>query len=253
MRILQSLVIACSMYSKIPMPQVDWNEKNMKYAMCFFPVIGAVIGAAQYVVGNYLLQCDVGNIFFAAVMTLIPVFITGGIHLDGFMDTMDALGSYGDKEKKLAILKDSNSGAFAVLGMGCYFVWSLGMWSEVTRDMLPVIAGIYVISRALSGLSVVTFRAARNSGLAKNFQDRAQKKTVTIIMILVLCGASAYLLWQDLKMGIAAMCAAVIMFTYYYLVSYKQFGGITGDLAGFFLQMNELLMVTFIVVVGMIK
>ena len=39
-----SFKIAFSMYSKIPMPKTDWNKKNMKYAMCFFPMVGAAIG-----------------------------------------------------------------------------------------------------------------------------------------------------------------------------------------------------------------
>ena len=42
------LIIAFAMYSRIPMPRVDWSEKNMRYAMCFFPVIGIVIAAAEY-------------------------------------------------------------------------------------------------------------------------------------------------------------------------------------------------------------
>ena len=46
MWIFNSLIIAIAMYSKIPMPQAEWNEKNMRYAMCFFPVVGVVIGAA---------------------------------------------------------------------------------------------------------------------------------------------------------------------------------------------------------------
>ena len=40
---MQSLFIALSMYSKIPVPGVEWNEKNMKYALCFFPVVGVII------------------------------------------------------------------------------------------------------------------------------------------------------------------------------------------------------------------
>ena len=63
---------------------VDWNEKNMKYAMCFFPVAGVVTGALEYAAGYALLTwTDCGSLFFAAVMTLIPVLVTGGIHMDG--------------------------------------------------------------------------------------------------------------------------------------------------------------------------
>lgn len=50
MYLLNSLAIAISMYSKIPAPNVEWNEKNMKYAMCFFPVVGAVIGIIQFLI-----------------------------------------------------------------------------------------------------------------------------------------------------------------------------------------------------------
>ncbi len=53
---------------------------------------------------------------------LIPVWITGGIHLDGYADTCDALSSYGDREKKLEILKDPHCGAFAVIRLCSYFL-----------------------------------------------------------------------------------------------------------------------------------
>ena len=46
MWLLNAMIIAIAMYSKIPMPRVDWNEKNMRYAMCFFPLVGVIIGAA---------------------------------------------------------------------------------------------------------------------------------------------------------------------------------------------------------------
>ena len=115
MRFLSSLAVALSMYSKIPVPTVDWNEKNMKHAMCFFPVVGVVTGALEYAAGYVLLtDTECGSFFFAAVMTLIPILVTGGIHMDGFADTMDAISSYGDREKKLAVLKDPHTGAIAV-------------------------------------------------------------------------------------------------------------------------------------------
>ena len=59
MRLIQACLIAISMYSKIPVPRVEWKEKNMKYAMCFFPVIGVVIGICMYLAGTFLLRQDV--------------------------------------------------------------------------------------------------------------------------------------------------------------------------------------------------
>ena len=90
MKFLEPMIIAFSMYSKIPMPRIEWNKKNMKYTMCFFPLIGVVTGAIIYLAGMFLdgnifSKVHSGRLMFAAIMTLIPVFVSGGIHLDGWI------------------------------------------------------------------------------------------------------------------------------------------------------------------------
>ena len=80
MNMLKSLIIALAMYSKLPVPNIDWDEKNMRYAMCFFPVVGVIIGALVFGAGQLILRyTECGKLFFAAVMTMIPVAVTGGI------------------------------------------------------------------------------------------------------------------------------------------------------------------------------
>ncbi len=248
MSIINSFFIAFSMYSRIPVPRVDWEKENMRYAMCFFPMIGVVIGAVMYLAGWLLDKTSVGGLFRGVVFTLIPIMITGGIHMDGFMDTMDALGSWGDREKKLEILKDSHAGAFAILGMGCYLMWSVAVWSELPAEVLRVCGVSFVLSRALSGYSVVTFPAARNSGLLKMFQDGAQKKVVRITMCLYVAAAVIMMAVMNARAMTGAVTGVMIAFLYYIVVSRKQFGGVTGDLAGFFLETAELAMFTGILV-----
>lgn len=248
MSIINSFFIALSMYSRIPVPRVDWKKENMRYAMCFFPMIGVVIGAVMYLAGWLLDKTSVGGLFRGVVFTLIPIIITGGIHMDGFMDTMDALGSWGDREKKLEILKDSHAGAFAILGMGCYLMWSVAVWSELPAEVLRVCGVSFVLSRALSGFSVVTFPAARNSGLLKMFQDGAQKKVVRITMCLYVAAAVIMMAVMNARAMTGAVTGMMIAFLYYIVVSRKQFGGVTGDLAGFFLETAELAMFTGILV-----
>ena len=248
MSIINSFFIALSMYSRIPVPRVDWKKENMRYAMCFFPMIGVAIGAVMYLAGWLLDKAVVSTLFRGVVFTLIPIIITGGIHMDGFMDTMDALGSWGDREKKLEILKDSHAGAFAILGMGCYLMWSVAVWSELPAEVLGVCSVSFVLSRALSGFSVVTFPAARNSGLLKMFQDGAQKKVVRITMCLYVATVVIMMAVMDARAMTGAVAGAMIAFLYYIVVSRKQFGGVTGDLAGFFLETVELAMFTGILV-----
>lgn len=243
MWLLNAMIIAIAMYSKIPMPRVDWNEKNMRYAMCFFPLVGVIIGVLEAVAGNLItLWKGEGTFLCAVVLTLIPVFVTGGIHLDGFADTMDAKSSYGDREKKLEILKDPHTGAFAIISLCCYFLLCVGIFSEMRTERLFAAALVFVFSRSLSGISVVSFQAAKNSGLLRTFQDGAQKRIVRIVLIFWLFATVVGFFLTAGLCGVAAAAVGLAVFFYYYQFSRKQFGGITGDLAGYFLQLCELFM-----------
>ena len=61
MKVLQSLIIAMSMYSKSPMPRTTWEKENMKYVMCFFPLVGCVIGVCIYAIGKFLFSDACGS------------------------------------------------------------------------------------------------------------------------------------------------------------------------------------------------
>ena len=129
-------------------------------------------------IGADLLNLSVG----AAALTgaAIPLLVTGGIHMDGFLDTMDAIHSYGDRSRKLEILKDPHLGAFAVISFGVYMMLYLGVFHEYLSLVLREDRGdryflyavpclVFVMERAFSGLSVVTFPQAKKKGLAAGF------------------------------------------------------------------------------------
>ena len=131
MSILKSFVIAFSVYSKIPVPQFEWKEEDMKYMMCFFPWIGGVIGLLLYGWAVLCRKLDIGSFCQVLMCAVIPLAVSGGFHVDGFMDTMDAFHSYQEKERKLEILKDSHIGAFAVIMLALYGLIYLAAYSEV--------------------------------------------------------------------------------------------------------------------------
>ena len=101
---LRSLLSAFLMYSRIPVPQVEWKEENRRYSLGFFPLVGAVTGGLVFLWRLLCGNISAGPWIFAAGAVLIPVLVTGGIHLDGFCDVTDAKASYGDREKKLEIM-----------------------------------------------------------------------------------------------------------------------------------------------------
>ncbi len=251
-RMAASLDIAFTMYSRVPMPMVEWSQENMRDAMCFFPLVGALIGLLFYGWGLLCQAMGFSGVFFAAIAVVLPVLVTGGIHLDGFCDTMDALGSHREVEKKLEILKDSHIGAFALIGCGALLIAQLGIFHQFSRHFygLEVLSLGFVFSRALSGLAVVRFRCAKTSGLAATFSNAAHKRRVTLVLAGYLVVCAAGMLWLSPILGGAVLLAGAGVFLYYRVMAYRQFGGITGDLAGYFLQLCEAAMALVTAIVG---
>lgn len=248
MFVINSFFSAFLMYSKIPMPRTEWKEENRRYALCFFPLIGAVCGGLIILWYYICSKLNIGNILFAAGCTAIPAAVTGGIHLDGFCDVCDAKSSWGGREKMLEIMSDSHIGAFAAIKLCLYLIIQTALFTEIFDKKLLMIFGAgMVLSRALSGLAAVTFKSAKNSGALQNFVKSAHKRITVaseIFIIILNCGI---MIISDSFVGIAAILGGFTAFAYYRIFSYRRFGGITGDLAGWFLQICELAILLCIV------
>ena len=137
-------------------------------------------------------------------------------------------------------IRDS-CGAFAVIRLCSYFAAYLALCACV--DFTPRVGLCWtlalVLERALSGLAVASFPMAKNTGLAHTFATAADRTTVRRVLMVLAALLSAALLALG---GWALVLAALAVLWRYHAVSWKQFGGITGDLAGWFLQKTELWM-----------
>jgi len=242
-KLLRPFVIAFSMWSAIPMPQAEWDRDGMKYALCAFPAIGLAVGGACFL---WLLLCGglgFGRALAAAGLTLIPLGVTGGIHLDGFCDAADAIASHQEPEKKLEIMKDPRTGAFGVMAVCGYLLLTFGLWDTFLAGQNARAVGMlclgFVLSRALSGLAVAVFPLAKQSGLAHAFATAADKRRVAVIDGHITLLAAAGMIALSPLPGLAAVTGAALAFLYYLLVC-QGFGGTTGDLAGYFLELCEL-------------
>lgn len=242
----ESFCVAFSLYSAIPMPKVNWTKDNMKYAFCFFPLVGAAIGLAMMIWLRICILLEQPAVFAAGAAAL-PVLLTGGIHMDGFCDAMDAMGSHGGPEKRLEIMKDSRSGAFAIMGCALYILMSYALWRAFYEYPTGAVCFVFVLSRALSGLGVTRFPCAKGSGLAASFSSAAEKRTVTAVLCVY---AAMSVLWMGAFTPVGAvLCitAACCFLMFYGDRSKRLFGGITGDLAGWFLELCELLQLGLLV------
>ncbi|MFI3209237.1 MAG: adenosylcobinamide-GDP ribazoletransferase [Eubacteriales bacterium] len=238
-----SLIICTSMYSIIPMPRIDWEENSMKYMLCFLPVIGGFIGICM--IGFYYLLTSFTVTFQAIALLFTPVIVSGGIHMDGLIDTCDAYFSYGDKEKKLEILKDPRTGAFGVIGAIVYFVCLYGIYVqliETNQLQVIVLPIIFIFSRAVGAICMIKMPNAKNDGLGAGFSNVAEQKIVVGILgvwILV----SAMILGMIDRNTFIIFVVTIAIFLLAVLPLYKKkFGGITGDLTGCIISLLELLL-----------
>ena len=240
MKLFKSMIIAFSIYSKIPVPQFAWKEEDMEYMMCFFPWIGGVIGLVFY---GWLALCEkvqIGALCRACVAAAIPLIISGGFHVDGYMDTMDAFHSYQNREKKLEILKDSHIGAFAAIMLMLYYLIDLAALSEVvTGKAAFAVAAVFFLARCLSGIGVVTLKSAKKEGLLYTFASGAQKKRVRLALYAQLTGCIVLMVAVSGIYGIVAAVTGVLCFFYFKWKSYRELGGITGDTAGWYVTVCE--------------
>lgn len=253
-QLINSLFISLSMYSVLPAPQKAWDESNMKYVMAFMPVPGLICGLLMYLFASFAVSHGVNPIFFAAVMAVIPVLITGGLHLDGFADTVDAVSSHKDMETKLKILKDPNSGAFAVIYTVCYFTVTVGLWSQYSENPVFIwaIPIIYCMSKVLGALFVVGVEPARKSGLAYMFSSGADKKWSSNVLYLELFALLLLLLGGSFELFAAIFAVICLAATVFVRQVKRLFGGITGDLIGFFICISELMFLIVLTVFSMI-
>lgn len=249
--IVNGFIIAVSICSGIPMPKVEWSRQNLKYTLCFFPAIGLVIGVLLYAWSEICIACGFGQATFALAGAVIPIIITGSIHMEGFMNTADALHSYAKKEKKQEILSNPHAGAFAVTAAICFFMLYLAGLMLIWKVNQLLLLGLsFIISETLSGMSLVWFPPAKKEGTLYSLSSMARRRTVRIVLaaVLAICFISAVMIQPVI--GAVMALAAMWVWTYYYYMSKKRFGGITGDLAGYFQCLCELSCVLVIGFIG---
>jgi adenosylcobinamide-GDP ribazoletransferase len=242
--------MAFSCFSAIPMPRCQWDDRNMRYMMAAFPLVGLVVGACMVVWQQVCTWLGIGEFLRGVVLALIPLVVSGGIHMDGFADVIDAQSSHAPVERKRQILKDPHAGAFAIMGICGYLLTSAALYGESNPQDILALACIPVASRCLSGFATVTLQPQRADGMYAAEKSSARTHVVQGVLVLAFaCVASGMVFWAGVAGGVAA-CAGILSVVVVRRFAQTQFGGMSGDLSGFLLQVAELLMLACIVVVG---
>ena len=164
------------------------------------------------------------------LMTLLTLGLTGGLHLDGLMDTCDAIFSHRDRDTRLKILSDTHAGSFAVMGCVVILLGKTLLFSELlTLNVNPSLIPVY--SRLGMAVLLNNLPFAKSGGLAVMLGSaRSQRHNVFFaVMMILLLFAWSKTMWLVFVMSLL----------FWGRICMKIFGGITGDLLGFYVEMSE--------------
>lgn len=257
---LSGIIVAFSMYSTIPVPQIPWQKSTMRWALSFLPVIGLIIGLFEWLWYLFCTNFNASSILYSIIATIIPIIISGGIHLDGLCDTCDAICSFGEIEKKLAILKDPHVGAFGSIWLIAFLLCQIACFAQLYKIPKYLIFAFigFAVARAVGGSKIVLLPCAKNSGLAHIFSQNSDKKIVLFtliieaIILLILSTLAIFNVNDSIFVSKILIWSVLIWYFVHNEICKDIFGGITGDLAGFFICTTELIFLLIPAFGGMI-
>lgn len=241
--LLRSVDMAFSTFSRVPMPKVEWKQENQRYLLSSFPLVGVFIGlvlAAWWALCKWL---SFDSILFAAGVTLLPLLISGGIHLDGFCDTVDALSSHASPERKREILKDPHVGAFAVIGVSAYLLATFALATELVGDSgsIYVLFLLPAMSRTVAGYVSVASKSS-GKGMLSSMRDSAPEGTAQQALTIWFVVLAVSMLAISPFAGLFVVLAVALSGWLVSRMAARQFGGMSGDLSGFLVQVGEMAM-----------
>lgn len=244
--IIAAIAAAFSFLTILPAPRVD-RPFDMRWFPVVMPVVGFVVGLLGACAFGLLFHWRVSVVLRAVLMTLFYLFITGGLHMDGLMDTCDAVFSRKDRETRLKILSDTHAGSFAVMGCAIVLLLKAGIFCALFETAQPfetaflpvMLTLIPVFSRI--GLGILFYMPfAREDGLARMLGSARVLRDRYVPVVLY---ASFSLSLIPLGgQWISVLIAGLAFLSLWSLYCLRKFGGVTGDLMGASLELSETLM-----------
>lgn len=225
--------------------QTQWSNESFGRSVKFFTLIGLILGillaGLAYVVYYFLPQYGIQlpKHFSALTIVVAAILLTGGLHCDGFMDTMDGIFSGRSPQRMLEIMKDSHVGANGVFGFAILIMakWSL-ILDLAPEKLLPALLLMPVLGRLAMVMGITLFPYARKEGIGKAFAEFADKKSfyfaLAVALICVLGSAMIY------GYTVFAALGGVVVFTWLFSRYVTNLlGGLTGDVYGAVTEIAE--------------
>lgn len=280
----QAVAAAFQFLTRLPVKaEIDFSPDLLKRSASYYPLVGVVIGIIVW--GFAALTSMVLPPLPCAILTLVVwVWLTGGLHLDGWMDAADALFSYRSRERMLEIMKDSRVGAMGVIACVLLLMLKASLLYTVLveRNVSGLLLLPMVWSRWFMVHAMKRWPKARNDdGLAARFADMSGGRVGLAVFWAVLVTLSAAV-GQYLLAGLATATRGTgnlslagsylqpflsyseslpisLGFVFLPVLAYgvgtftanrinRRLGGLTGDIYGTLNELLETVLLLFIVI-----
>ena len=230
---LQALGMCQSMFCAIPSPWQGWEEKAREKMLLCLPLVGLEIGLLWWGLG--VLSRYLPPLMAGAVLAGWPWLATGFLHLDGFMDVMDAVRSCRSLERRREILKDSHVGAFAVIGCLLLGLGQFACCASFDGAPLGLLALVPVVSRCCAVLAVNGLPPMQTSQYA-NCEKKKSGRILPGVMLLAALAAGFVLF----EMWGLVLAVQVVSFALALRRAFRSLGGMNGDISGYCITLSEL-------------
>lgn len=239
-RAIKAFFMCFGMFTSIPCPYRPWDEEARPLMISCLPFVGLIIGGIWAFAAWALMKLKLSAAVMAAVLMLLPYFITGFIHLDGFMDCCDAILSRRDLDEKRRILKDSHVGSFAVICLSSLFVLCFALFLSIRFDEAFKIRALIFIpaaTRACAALAVSCLKPMKCSQYSGEYRKGISRRQIIFQVAAFVCILAASV--AACRTGAAAVLASAFGYGMGLIYAYRQLQGMSGDISGFSLVIGE--------------
>ncbi len=210
------------------------SAKQNGQALLFYPLVGLLLGLILFASAMLLVKLPI--ILSAALILVLWIWLTGGLHLDGLADSADAwVGGFGDPERTLKIMKDPACGPIGVLSLiGVCLLKFVALYVLLEQQMAAFLIVLPMLGRSVPLFVFLTTPYVRAQGLGCSMTDFMPNKQLWMVFVITIS-----LLCIFKWVGLVALLVFLLMLFYLRSVFIKRIGGITGDTVGAAIELTE--------------
>jgi len=228
----------------------ELSKEELGRSMVCFPIIGMVIGSFLVLI-NFVLGLFLPSLVVDGCIIVSLIFITHGLHLDGFADTIDGFAAGKTKKEILDIMSDSRIGAIGVIGIFCLLIIKFAIIHEMSIEVKNIALILMpVLGRwAMIMASASSNYAKDNNGLGKPFTDYVGTKEFVFATIITVLIGWALLLYKSIILILIVYLANLYILRFVK----KKIDGVTGDILGALCEVTEVLALFLIMIIDRIE